>query len=198
MKPLILASTSPYRKALLNDLGIPFQAVAPPFEEENTQQLAPRKMAEAFARGKAQSLAEQFPQALILGSDQVPALGDEILRKPESPSEAVEQLMKLSGQTHQLITAVALLDASTGVFYEETVVHSMEMRTLTRSHAEFYVEKDQPTGCAGGYRIEGTGTALFRSMAGKDHTGIIGLPISTVGNLVEAAGGKWFERIYGA
>ena len=89
MKPLILASTSPFRKALLNELGIQYEAVAPPFEEVNTEQLKPEAMAAAFARGKAGSLAEAYPDSLILGSDQVPALGDHILRKPESLSDAV-------------------------------------------------------------------------------------------------------------
>ena len=197
MKPLILASTSPFRRALLDDLGISYEAVAPPFDEVNTQLLKPEDMAADFARGKAASLADRYPQALILGSDQVPALGDQILRKPESPADAVEQLMALSGRTHRLITSVALLDASTGTFYEETTIHLMKMRALQRKHAEAYVRVDRPMGCAGGYKVEGAGSALFEAMEGIDHTGIIGLPISSVGRLMEQTGEDWLGRALG-
>lgn len=196
MKEFILASTSPYRKAILDSLGLPYRSASPAFEEINEDNLGPREMADAFARGKAWSLRDRFPHALILGSDQVPALGDTILRKPESPSEAVAELLALSGRTHELITSMALLDSSSGVFYEQTIVHKMEMRVLTPHQAQAYVIQDNPIGCAGGYRIEGSGTALFRKMEGMDHTGIIGLPVSVLGTLLEKAGASWLDRIF--
>ena len=195
MRSLILASTSPYRKALLEQLGIDFVAVAPRFVEEDSSGLNPEEMAAAFAKGKAESLRQEYPEGWILGSDQVPALGTMILRKPNNSEEAVEQLLKLSGQTHHLITAVALLDATTGEWFEQKLIHQMEMRTISRTQAIHYVQKDNPVGCAGAYRIEANGPALFKRMEGLDHTAIIGLPLSVVGNLLEEAGAGWLNRV---
>ena len=194
MKPLILASTSPYRHNLLDNLGLSYTAASPQFDESDSGKMSPRETAEAFARGKAQSLRREYPDSLIIGSDQVPALGDLILRKPTTQEAAIDQLMLLSGKTHQLITAVALLDSTTGRIYEDTVIHDMEMRSLTRDQATHYVKKDNPVGCAGAYKIEANGHALFRGMQGSDHTAIIGLPISVLGNLLIDAGDDWLRR----
>ena len=195
MKPLILASTSPYRRALLDDLGLQYTAAAPLFEEVDPGGLTPQTLAETFARGKAASLRQEYPDSLIIGSDQVPALGESILRKPGTLEAAANQLMALSGRTHKLITAVALLDSGTGEWFEDTVVHEMEMRELTREYAEFYVSRDNTIDCAGAYKIEATGTTLFRRMEGRDHTSIIGLPIGILGNLIDAAERTWLARL---
>lgn len=196
MKPLILASTSPFRGQLLRDFGIAYRAHAPSFEERVPDApLPPLAVASRFARGKALSLRETYPNHWILGSDQVPAFENAILRKPVSTEDAVEQLLRLQGRTHHLHTAVCLLDSASGVLYEDSVTHTMTMRSLQRSEARAYALRDEPIGCAGGYKIEKTGVALFEQMAGVDHTAIIGLPISTLGNLFEKAGESWMQRV---
>lgn len=196
MKPLILASTSPFRGQLLRDFGIAHRAHAPLFEENVPDPLLPPlDIATRFARGKALSLREAYPNHWILGSDQVPEFENAILRKPASTVDAVEQLLRLQGRTHHLHTAVCLLDSASGALYEESVTHAMTMRSLQRSEAMAYALRDEPIGCAGGYKIEKTGVALFKQMRGVDHTAIIGLPISTLGNLFEKAGESWLQRV---
>jgi len=185
MRRLVLASTSRYRRAQLDALGVRYVAAAPPFHEDHMRALSAEEMAIAFARGKAESLASEFPDALILGADQT--VGDS-LTKPETPARAVEQLMTLQGRTHRLCSAVALHDAPKKTTTHRIVVHHMQMRSLTRELAEAYVRRDDPIDCVGSYRIEATGALLFTEMRGDDHTAIVGLPITAVSSLLAEAG----------
>ena len=195
MKPLVLASTSPYRKALLEQIGLPFVTATPKFEEIAEPGWTPRETALAFAIGKARSLGADFSHALIVGSDQVPALQGRILRKPETEDNAIRQLLELSGQVHELITSVALFEPESNRLVHETLVHQMKMRTLTPQQARDYVIRDRPEHCAGSYRIESLGAALFESMSGMDHTGIVGLPVSVLGNLMDRLNDNWLSRV---
>jgi septum formation protein len=184
MRQLVLASTSRYRRELLDRLGRPYEVAAPPFDEEAARAadptLTPEAMARAFAVGKARSLVASHPDALILGADQVPALGDHVLHKPGTSDAARAQLGMLAGRTHQLFTAVALVDARTGAVHERLDVHEMTMWPLGDEEITTYVERDQPLDCAGSYRVEAGGVALFSSMRGEDWTGIVGLPLTKV------------------
>ena len=182
--PLVLASTSPYRRALLEQAGVPFEVASPIFEEDHGLPLAPEDMVRAFAIGKAESLSKHFPTSLIIGSDQVAEIDGSVLTKPHRFERAVEQLMALAGKTHRLLTAVAVHSPETGQTFDELVVHQMRMRELTRPLAEGYVRADQPLSCAGSYKIESTGLLLFEEMRGVDHSGIIGLPLTAVARLV--------------
>ena len=197
-RAIILASTSRYRRAILDAIGLDYQAHAPDFEEVPDDTIAPEAMAISFARAKAESLGERYPEALILGSDQVVELDGRALGKPGTPERAVEQLLRLAGRTHRLLTAVALHDASAGRTEHRLVVHQMRMRPLTEALAGAYIARDQPLDCAGAYKVESLGAALFEEMLGTDHTAIVGLPITGVAELLAGAGVDLLARISGA
>ena len=192
MRRLVLASTSRYRRELLDRLSLPYEAAAPDFDEEKARALAPTlspaEMAVAFSVGKARSLAAAYPDALIIGSDQVPALGDVVLHKPGTFDIARGQLRLLAGQTHQLWTGVALVDATSGQLDTLLDVHTMTMWPLEDAEIDAYLARDRPLDCAGAYRVEASGPALFSSMAGDDWTGIVGLPLTKVVALLRRHG----------
>jgi septum formation protein len=187
-RPLILASTSRYRRAQLAALGVEHLAVAPDFYEDHGLPLTPEEMVVSFARGKAEAAAREHPGALIVGSDQAPELGGSALTKPGTAAAAVEQLLGLAGRTHRLLTAVALYDGARGVIEHRLVMHQMRMRPLSRELAEAYVARDAPLDCAGAYRIEGVGLLLFEEALGPDHSAIMGLPLLALGELLAGAG----------
>lgn len=185
---LVLASTSRYRRALLEQLRLPFEVAAPAYEERHDLPLAPEALVVELACGKARSLAAAYPDALILGSDQAAELDGAILGKPGSQERAVDQLMRLAGRTHRLLTAVALHDGRAGTTATALTVHEMTMRSLSRAQAVAYVRADDPVDCAGSYKVESLGIALFERMRGEDHTGIVGLPLTRVVDLLLAHG----------
>lgn len=177
MVDLVLASTSPYRRELLERLGVPFECVAPAFDEAAAQQgeSSPIALARALAAGKAAAVAASHAKSVVVGCDQVAALGEAILGKPGSVAAAVEQLQRLSGHEHMLITAVAV---RRGKDVEEFVdVATLRMRKLDKKEIERYVARDEPVDCAGAYKIERLGIALFDRIQCEDHTAIVGLPL---------------------
>ena len=177
MPPLILASTSPYRRALLERLGVPFLALTPACDEEalKTPGMPPERMALTLARAKAASVADTHHGAVVIGSDQVCALDDEILHKPGTQAKAIAQLERLSGRAHRLITAVSLRH---GV-WEETHVETVTLRMRALDHAALvrYAVADDPVDCAGAYKLERRGIALFERIEAADHDSIVGLPL---------------------
>ena len=195
MRPLILASTSPYRAELLARLEVPFQGVAHRFDEERAlprfEALGPEDFALHLARGKAQSLSESYGDAWILAADQIGVLegedGNSLLRKPGREAAAIEQLMRMSGRQHRLITAVVLLDAQSGAEHHAVDRQHLTMRPFDRGEATRYVEKWRPVDCAGSYRIEDAGIKLFSDIQSSDFTGIIGLPLLAVARLLREA-----------
>ena len=187
-RTILLASQSPYRRALLDQMGLPYLAENPPYEEDHALPMPPAELVVYLACGKALSLADTHPDALILGSDQMAIIDGDILTKPGNKERAIAQLMRLSGRTHQLLTAVALHDPRTGETSHELVTYEMVMRTLTPELAANYIDRDQPLDCAGSYKIESTGMALFEEVRGPDHTAIIGLPLTSVCRLLAKAG----------
>ncbi len=172
---LILASTSPYRRALLERLGVPFRWLAPSVDEDAFKALglAPQLLAERLATAKAASLRE--PDSVIIGSDQVACIDETILGKPGSHERAVEQLRLLSGREHRLITAMAV--SHQDQLRQHTDVTTLTMRPLRRDEIERYVEADRPFDCAGSYKLESRGIALFERIATEDQTAITGLPL---------------------
>lgn len=190
MRRIVLASTSPWRGELLGRLGIPFEQLDPDLDEAPYKQrgLPPQELVATLAEAKARALAEQAPDALILGADQVVALDQTVLGKPGTTDRAFAQLRQMSGRTHELITGVALLDAVSGQLQGHVDVHRMTMRTLTDAAIRDYVRRDDPLGCAGSYKVEALGAALFERMEGDDWTAIIGLPLSVVVTLLAGAG----------
>jgi septum formation protein len=145
-------------------------------------------VAAALALGKAQSLADSYPDALILGADQMAELDGERLHKPGTAEAAAAQLRRLAGRTHRLITAVTLLRGVDGRAETIVDVHELTMRPLSQRAIEAYVARDAPLDCAGSYRIEALGIALFERVSGADFTAIVGLPLTAVVTLLERFG----------
>jgi len=174
---LVLASTSVYRRALLDRLGVPFRCRAPscdesvrPGEESN-----PTKLAERLAHAKAASLISVEPGAAIIGCDQVVSFEGHVYGKPRSKARAVEQLTAMAGRSHELITALVVIRDDRA--YHHTDVTTLRLRQLTRAAIERYVAADEPFDCAGSYKLEARGIALFEEIEMNDYTAITGLPL---------------------
>ncbi len=174
---IVLASTSKYRRELLERLGLRFRCLAPAVDESELQEqdLDPATIASLLAIAKAESLIGLAPDAAIIGSDQVVDLDGQLLGKPGSHEAAVEQLQRMAGREHRLITAVAVWHQYRTRLHIE--VTKLQMRPLFRHEIERYVAFDKPFDCAGSYKIESQGIALFEQIETQDHTAIIGLPM---------------------
>jgi septum formation protein len=188
--PLVLASTSAFRKELLARLGVQFVTADPgidetPFKEQYEE---PESLVCALSEAKARAVQSRYPQAWIIGSDQCAEINGRIFGKPTSLEAAVEQLMLLSGRTHRLITGLCVLDASTGRRDLHVDVHRMTLRRLSRRQAQLYVSRDRPIDCAGAYRIESAGIALFETIEGADYTAVIGLPLMRLASILSNQG----------
>jgi septum formation protein len=192
MPEIVLASTSPYRRKQLEDIGLSVRGVAP-IADENTigaDGLSPREVAEKRAQLKTSSISAlpEFFDAIVIGGDQLVHLDGEILGKPGTVDQAVAQLLKMSGRQHELITACEI--HWQGKVYRHIDVTKMHMRSLTEKEALAYVKKDQPLNCAGAYKIESSGLWLFERIDTSDHTAITGLPLlfvtDTLWNLGES------------
>jgi len=181
---LVLASTSPYRKEVLSRLGVPFEVARPDFDERRP--LPPEvttieATALHLARGKARAVAElpAYAGAWVIGSDQIVAVDGEVMHKPGSIEAAVAQLLRMQGRWHRLVTAVVVLAG--GREAAAVDVHALHMRALDEALARAYVAADLPLDCAGSYRIERRGIALFDRIEADrecaDDTAIMGLPL---------------------
>ena len=178
-RELILASTSPYRRRLLDRLGVVFRCVAPDVDEEPASGEAPRDLAARLAREKALAVARQFPDARVLGSDQTASVGDQRLGKPGTEARARKQLALCSGRTVHFYTAVAL--AIGGRICEERCVRTeVVFRPLTEGEIAEYVALEQPLDCAGSFRWEGPGIGLFEALRSDDPTALEGFPLISV------------------
>jgi septum formation protein len=187
---LILASTSPYRRALLERLGLPFRCRAPGVDEDalKGQGLTPRELADRLALAKADAVArlEPNPASIVIGSDQLVAFEGRVLGKPGSVERAVEQLHSLSGREHELITAMAVIQGSRVI--QHTDVARLRVRPLSRPEIERYVLADQPIDCAGSYKLEARGIALFDQIISADHSAITGLPLMALTTILRDLG----------
>lgn len=194
MPELILASGSSYRRKLMRRLAVPFRVIAPIVEESRWKAAicAPEELAVALARAKASSVAKMEPDAVVIGSDQVAALGSDLLDKPGSKEASVRQLWRLSGKTHELITAVCVLHGT-----EERVLldrTTLTMRRLSPEEIELYVDLDRPFDCAGGYKFEEHGIALFEEIRCTDSTAIEGLPLIALARTLREFGIRFPRR----
>ena len=185
---LVLASTSPYRRALIERLGLAVEARAPDLDERAVERsfgpLPTPELAGRLAVAKARSLAASCPDALLLGADQIAEVDGERLHKPGTEEAARAQLRRLAGRSHRLVTAVAVLRAADGRVETAVDVHELTMRPLSDAAIERYVARDRPLDCAGAYRIESLGIALFERTSGHDFTAIIGLPLTVLVTLL--------------
>ncbi len=177
MQELVLGSTSPFRKELLEKLGLPFSCAAPDVDESHGQGESPQGLVQRLAIAKAKVVAVAHPDALIIGSDQVACVNNDILGKPGNRDKAIEQLCSMSGKTISFYTGLCLLNSKTGhtqVLCEPFHVH---FRNLSTEQISRYVDKEQPFNCAGSFKSEGFGITLFRKLEGDDPNTLIGLPL---------------------
>lgn len=188
MRTLILASSSRYRKEVLEKLGLPFMAVSPDVDETARVDEAPEQLVERLAIAKARAVAAQHPRALVIGSDQVAVCDGEIVGKPHTHANALRQLRAMSGKSVTLYTGLALLDSASGRVQSEVVPFCVHMRSLTDAQIENYLVKEQPYDCAGSVKSERLGIALMERMEGEDPNTLIGLPLIRLVRMLEREG----------
>ena len=185
---LILASSSPYRKALLDRLRLPFTVIVPDIDETPLANESPVELVERLAIAKAQSVAADNPDSLVIGSDQVAVHDGEIVGKPHTHENAVKQLLQASGKTITLYTGLALVNAARGIVQSEVVPYRVVFRTLAREQIENYLRQEQPYKCAGSVKSEGLGIALLERFEGDDPNTLIGLPLIRLIRMLEQEG----------
>lgn len=186
--PLILASTSPYRRSLLERLGLEFSVCSPDVDETPRAGESPMDLVRRLAEAKARAGAAQAGRALVIGSDQVAVVGDEVLGKPGSAERACAQLTRLSGQRVVFLTGLCLFNSAEDRTQLEVVPFSVVFRHLSSTQIQDYVRREQPFNCAGSFKSEGLGIALFERMEGDDPTALIGLPLIRLVGMLEAEG----------
>jgi septum formation protein len=185
---LILASTSPYRRELLTRLSVPFEVAAPDVDETPLTGETPDATAERLSLAKARAIASQFPDALIIGSDQVALLEGRQLGKPGTHDAAVAQLQAMRGKALEFHTALTLLNAQTGHSQTATVPVRLVMRDYSDAQIEAYLKKDQPYNCCGSAKSESLGIALIARFETEDPTALVGLPLIKLTEMLAAEG----------
>lgn len=184
--PLILASTSRYRRELLSRLGLPFEAIAPDVDEAALPGEAPAALAERLALAKARAVAALHPAAIVIGSDQVADLDREAIGKPGTHERAVAQLQRMSGRQVIFQTAVAVV--APGLAAIERAEVRVRFRTLTGAAIDRYLRADTPYDCAGSAKVESLGVALLEAVESDDPTALVGLPLIRTCALLRRAG----------
>ncbi len=185
---LVLASTSPYRRLLLERLGLSFTTASPNIDETRRPQEPPQVLVLRLAEAKARAVSRSHPEALIIGSDQVACLEDAVLGKPGDRAGAIAQLERASGRSVLFHTGLCLLDAKTGRAQTLVEPFRVHFRPLQRRQIEGYLDREQPYDCAGSFKSEGLGIALFERLEGEDPSALMGLPLIRLIALLESAG----------
>ncbi|MBB5210319.1 Maf family protein [Microbulbifer hydrolyticus] len=188
MRRLILASSSPYRRALLEKLRLPFESASPHINEEALPGESALELATRLATEKAHALHSQFPDAIIIGSDQVAECEGRQLGKPGTRAKALEQLLLCAGHPVTFHTGLCVLDGQSARHTTICEPFRVYFRDLTRLEAENYIELDNPLDCAGSFKAEGLGIALFEKMEGNDVNTLIGLPLIRLIELLKPYG----------
>lgn len=188
VRPLVLGSTSPYRRELLARLRIPFEVAAPQVDEAPLPGEPPRELASRLAQAKARAVARQFPDAVVIGSDQVADLEGTPLGKPGDHANAVAQLSRMQGRTVVFHTAVTVTCLASGFEQHALAPVRVRFRPLALPEIEAYLLAEQPYDCAGSAKSEGLGIALLESIESDDPTALVGLPLIRTCALLRAAG----------
>ncbi|VVM61412.1 Maf-like protein YceF [Pseudomonas fluorescens] len=188
MLPLLLASSSVYRRELLARLRLPFICSSPDIDESHRPDESATELVKRLAREKAEALGSTHPAHLIIGSDQVAVLGERIIGKPHTFEKAREQLLASSGASVTFLTGLALLNSETGACQVDCVPFTVHMRTLDVDRIERYLLAEEPYDCAGSFKAEGLGVSLFKSTEGPDATSLIGLPLIRLIDMLSAEG----------
>lgn len=188
MTTLVLASTSPYRKTLLERLGLPFETASPDVDETVLPDETPEALVTRLAEAKARAIAPRFSDALIIGSDQVAVLDGNILGKPGNHEAATQQLRNASGREVKFLTGLCLLNTRTEQVHVKLVPFTVVFRSLSESQIQYYLDKEKPYDCAGSFKSEGLGISLFERLDGDDPNALIGLPLIELIRLLSAEG----------
>ncbi|QIX94273.1 nucleoside triphosphate pyrophosphatase [Cedecea sp. FDAARGOS_727] len=188
MKPIVLASTSPFRRSLLEKLGLPFIAAAPQVDETPRPGEDARQLVTRLAQAKAQALKEHYPEHLIIGSDQVCVLNNQIAGKPHTEENAVQQLLQARGTIVTFYTGLALYNSQNGQLQTLCEPFDVHFRHLSEEEIRRYVQKEQPLQCAGSFKSEGLGITLFNRLEGKDPNTLIGLPLISLCEMLRNEG----------
>ncbi len=186
MRPLILASTSPYRRALLERFGIPFEVVRPAASEDSLPREMPRDRALRLSAAKAKAVAIHRPDAVVIGSDQVASLGSRVLDKPGDAANCRAQLAMLSAQTARFHTGCAVISNGERLIHLDTT--TVTFRPLTPQEIDRYIERETPFDCAGGFKVEALGITLFDGIESRDPTALVGLPLIWLASALRSVG----------
>ena len=187
-RQLVLASTSPFRRELLSRLGMPFETTNPQTDESPLPGESPEATAVRLSEAKARAVAHIFPDALIIGSDQVAVLDGNVYGKPGSHEKAVSQLRTMRGKTVNFFTGLCLLDSKTGAAQTRGIPTLVSFRDLSDDEIENYLRRERPYNCAGSAKSEGLGIAIIARMQGDDPNALIGLPLIALCDLLADAG----------
>lgn len=188
VRPLVLGSTSPYRRELLGRLRLPFEVVAPQVDESPRPGEPPAELARRLAAAKAAAVARLRPEAVVIGSDQVADLDGEPLGKPGSHANAVTQLRRMSGRMVVFQTALSVMCQASGFARHDLAAVRVRFRALDDAEIEAYLRAEQPYDCAGSARSEGLGIALLDAIESDDPTALVGLPLIRTCRMLRAAG----------
>lgn len=187
-RKLVLGSTSPYRRELLERLRIPFEVAAPDVDETPLASETPKQLACRLALAKARAVAAQFPACVVIGSDQVAELDGQALGKPGNHVRAVAQLQQMRGKTVIFQTAVAVVCLETGFAQMDLAQVKVKFREITDTEIETYLQAETPYDCAGSAKSEGLGIALLEAIDNDDPTALVGLPLIRTCRMIQAAG----------
>ena len=188
MRHLMLASSSRYRQELLSRLRLPFDSCAPEIDETAFPGETAEHLVRRLAECKAHALSDRYPDSLIIGSDQVAVLNQEIIGKPHTFERAKQQLLAASGGSVRFLTGLALLDSMNGRLQVACVPFTVHFRSLDEARIERYLQTEQPYDCAGSFKAEGLGISLFRTTEGEDVTSLVGLPLIRLVDMLLNAG----------
>lgn len=185
---LVLGSTSPYRAELLGRLGLPFEQAAPDIDESAQPGETPDALVRRLSEQKARAVAASYPDALIIGSDQVALTGGKVTGKPGDHETAKGQLRAASGNRVSFLTGLCLLDSASGEAQVDAVPFHVHFRELDDALIDSYLEREQPFNCAGSFKSEGLGIALFERLEGDDPSALMGLPLIRLCSMLARAG----------
>jgi len=185
---LILASTSPFRKSILEKLDLPFECIAPETDETPEQGEKPEQFVERLAIAKAQAVAKNIKDALVIGSDQVAVINNKIMGKPGDFDNAFKQLKAASGKRITFLTGLCLVNSKTGKVHSSVSPFHVVFRYLRDSQIENYLYKEKPFNCAGSFKSEGLGITLFERLEGDDPNTLMGLPLIRLNAMLEIEG----------
>ena len=186
LPPIVLASSSSYRRELLTRLQLPFTCHSPDIDETPQANESAQTLVQRLALGKARALAQHYPQHIIIGSDQVAVLDGKIIGKPLHAEGATQQLSAASGRSLVFLTGLAVIDTRTQIEQVDLVPFTVHFRTLNAAQIQRYITLEQPFDCAGSFKSEGLGVSLFRATEGSDATSLVGLPLIRLCDMLNA------------